>query len=85
MLKKQFYFIMESASGICVATYRDGTISKVMDIDCNYTPYVYQNYMRDCDSPKDHTLLLLTDRKAGKDAILTVEGSKIHIRYIIYC
>lgn len=85
MLKKQFYFIMESASGICVATYQDGTISKVMDIDCNYTPYVYQNYMRDCDSPKDHTLLLLTDRKAGKDAILTVEGSKIHIRYLIYC
>lgn len=85
MLKKQFYFIMESASGICVATYRDGTISKVMDIDCNYTPYVYQNYMRDCNSPKDHTLLLLTDRKAGKDAILTVEGAKIHIRYLIYC
>ena len=84
MLNKQFYFIMESSSGICVATYRDGTISKVMDIDCNYTPYVHQSYMRDCDSPKDHTLLLLTDRKAGKDAILTVEGTKIHLRYLIY-
>ena len=84
MLKKQLYFIMKSASGICVATYQDGTISKVMDIDCNYTPYVYQSYMRDCDSPKDHTLLLLTDRKAGKDAILTVEGTQIHLRYLIY-
>ena len=85
MLKKRLYLIMKSAEGICLASYQDGSISKVMDIDCNYTPYVYQNYMRDCDSPKDHTLLLLTDRKAGKDAILTVEGSKIHIRYLIYC
>lgn len=84
MLKKQLYFIMKSALGICVATYQDGTISKVMDIDCTFTPYVYQSYMRDCDSPKDHTLLLLTDRKAGKDAILTVEGTKIHLRYLIY-
>lgn len=84
MLKKQLYFIMESALGICIATYRDGTISKVMDIDCNYTPYVYQSYMHDCDSPKEHTLLLLTDRKAGKDAILTVEGTNIYLRYITY-
>ena len=84
MLKKQFYFIMESASGICVATYRDGTISKVMDIDCNYTPYVYQNYMRDCDSPLKHTLLMFIDRKTTNNAILTVEGTKMRLRYLIY-
>ena len=85
MLKKRLYLIMKSAEGICLASYQDGSISKVMELGCDYTPYIYQSYMRDCDSPKDHTLLLLTDRKAGKDAILTVEGSKIHIRYLIYC
>lgn len=84
MLKKRLYFIMESALGICIATYRDGTISKVMDIDCNYTPYVYQSYMHDCDSPQDHTILMLSDLKADKDAILTVEGTNIHLRYIAY-
>ena len=84
MLKKRLYLIMKSAEGICLASYQDGSISKVMELGCNYTPYIYQSYMRDCDSPKDHTLLLLTDRKAGKDAILTVEGTKMRLRYLIY-
>ena len=77
------YYLITPKSMIRISDPSEGR--KVMDIDCNYTPYVHQSYMRDCDSPKDHTLLLLTDRKAGKDAILTVEGLKIHIRYLIYC
>lgn len=84
MLKKRLYLIMKSAEGICLASYQDGSISKVMELGCNYTPYIYQSYMRDCDSPKDHTLLMFIDRKTTNNAILTVEGTKMRLRYLIY-
>ena len=84
MLKNLLYLIMKSESGICLAAYRDGSISKVMEIGCDYTPYIYQSYMRDCDSPRDHTLLMFIDRKTANNAILMVEGKNVHLRYLVY-
>ena len=84
MLKKRLYLIMKSAEGICLASYQDGSINKVMELGCDYTPYIYQSYMRDCDSPLEHTLLMFIDRKTTNNAILTVEGTKMRLRYLIY-
>lgn len=84
MQKNQLYLIMKSTEGICLAAYQDGRICKVMELGCNYTPYSYQSYMRDCDSLRNHTILMLTDRKTANNAILTVEGTKVHLRYLIY-
>ncbi|MBO4565174.1 MAG: hypothetical protein J5720_07050 [Bacteroidaceae bacterium] len=78
------YLIMRSSDGLYVASFKDGALHKEMDLGCNYRSCRLSGFeLRENNRPDNQAFLECKDESSGNSVILTVEGTCIHLWYLI--
>lgn len=77
------YCIMKSPAGMYVASYQNGVLHKEMDLGCNYSINRWKGIeLRENNRPDHQAFLHCKDEQTDNPAILTVEGTKVHLWYL---
>ena len=79
----KLYCIVRSPEGMYIASYQDGALHKEMDLGFNYNTENWRGHLlRVNNHPDNQAFFQCEDVTTDNPAILTVEGSNIHVWYL---